>query len=59
MNDNYKDKRKQDFIMPDEIDSVTETEEGYTLEYDGFLFEEETLEKVINAVIKYIFNGGD
>ena len=66
MNQEYKKESLKEFQLPKRIDSfndgsfcTTDSDEGFTIKYDGWHFEAKTQKAVINKVLKYIFVGGE
>ena len=58
MNRQYKLDSLNRELLPLRLNSITQTTDGYYIEYDGWHFEGKTLKATINQVLKYIFKGG-
>ena len=59
MNNLYKKDILTGVILPEKIDSFNKTTDGYMIEYDGWHFEGDSQQNVINSILEYIFVGGE
>ena len=59
MNRHFKLERLKGVLLPFRIDSFSQTDDGFLVEYDGWHFEAKSEKAVINQILKYIFDGGE